>query len=363
MAIAFLRYLGDFCHLSSIIILLYKIHTRKTAAGISLRTRVLYLFVFLARYGDLFLYYVSFYNTFMKILYLSTSGYIIYLMTISPTYKNTWYHDLDNFATLPLVIVSVVLAFICTARYTAFEISYTFSIILESVAILPQIDHLTKVPTLPALPLTHLVCLGLYRFFYVLNWLTRLFSDGIWDLIIFIFGTIQTIIWVDFFIVWYYRKQIKLPPNTVGNGSRSAEEGHAEGQTVDEGDMSRSLLLTHLISITRKFEERFMGGRRIPGLSVSAYPDQAVTTQSTDATYSDAINATSGQTDEHRYAIDHSTTTEQPGSSQHSNEDDDEGSLFEAATEAVTVHSSVPPLNLQDGFNVDSDDENPSRAA
>ncbi|CCG81341.1 ER lumen protein retaining receptor [Taphrina deformans PYCC 5710] len=291
---AILRLLGDFCHLTSILILIYKIHTRKTTAGISLRTRVLYLLVFLSRYGDLFLYYVSFYNTFMKILYLSTTAYIIYLMTINAEFKNTWYHDLDNFAILPLVIASFLLMFICTAKYTMFELSWTFSIILESVAILPQIDHLTKVPTLPALPLSHLVALGMYRGFYVLHWTVTLFSDGFWDFTVFFFGLIQTIIWADFLWVWYNRKQIKLPPNTTGQGARSEEAGSAEGQQVDESDMSSSFVLTHIIRLARQFEARYRAGRSAP-LSVSAYPDRGFESQAPQSTraYMDDVPSTS----------------------------------------------------------------------
>lgn len=166
---------------------------------------------------------------------------------------------------------------------------WTFSVVLESVAILPQIDHLTKVPTLPALPLSHLVALGLYRFFYVLNWVYRLFGgDGLWDLTAFFFGIIQTIIWADFLWVWYNRKQIKLPPNTSGSGLRSQEEGNAsEGQQVDAGDMSKSFVLTHIITFTAFVEARFLGGRKIPGLSVSAYPDQNFGRQAEAGPYTD----------------------------------------------------------------------------
>lgn len=300
-----LRLLGDFCHLTSILILIYKIHARKTTAGISLRTRVLYLLVFLSRYGDLFLYFVSFYNTFMKILYLSATAYIIYLMTIHPEYKNTWYHDLDNFAILPLVIASFLLMLVCTARYSLFEMSWTFSIILESVAILPQIDHLTKVPTLPALPLSHLVALGMYRGFYVLHWASRLFSDGVWDFTAFSFGVIQTVIWADFLWVWYNRKQIKLPPNTTGQGLRSEEAG-SDAQQVDEGDMSRSFVLTHVFAVVRKLEARYLNGRgRVPGLSVSAYPEQAIRPQAHDSEaesgYVDDVPATAAKgADDHQ---------------------------------------------------------------
>jgi len=49
--------------------------------------------VFLMRYMDLFMYFVSMYNTCMKIFFISTSALLIYLMrfkkpycTVSPLY-------------------------------------------------------------------------------------------------------------------------------------------------------------------------------------------------------------------------------------------------------------------------------------
>ncbi|BFZ58693.1 endoplasmic reticulum retention protein [Savitreella phatthalungensis] len=204
-------------------------------------------------------------------------------MVGSPMYKDTWYRELDRFAVLPLVSVSAVLAIICTARYTFFEVSWTFSIILESVAILPQLHHLTLVPTLPALPLSHLVALGLYRFFYVVNWVFRLAFDsdatssGGWDNTAFIFGVIQTLVWADFMWVWYNRKQIKLPGvSTSVEDGRGAVDG--EGSAVDEGDMAKSLVLQNLFKAAVWADNKVLGGRaRVhQQLSVSAYPDHQV---------------------------------------------------------------------------------------
>lgn len=367
------RFLGDFCHLYSILILIYKIHTRKTTAGISLRTRVLYLFVFLARYGDLFLYYISFYNTFMKILYLSATAYIIYLMTINPNFKNTWYHDLDNMSTLPLVVGSAILGVICTSRYSVFEIMWTFSIVLESVAILPQIDHLTKVPTLPALPLSHLVALGLYRFFYVLNWVFRIGSDGAWYVTAFFFGLIQTVIWADFLWVWYNRKQIKLAPNTNGQGLRSQEEGvTGDGQQVDAGDMSKSFVLTHIITFTQFIEQRFLGGRKIPGLSISAYPDQTFGRQAASGPYSDSqhdaiVPGAEIATNEYVIRVPSpalSTSDEGPQQmnvtpGQTTNETLGLSSPIDGSVSAVTATTQLfapQPITDEDGFSVQSDD-------
>ena len=76
-----IRLIGDFLHLASILILLYKILTTKSCQGlfkkkkknffkfkgVSLKTMELYLIVFLTRYLDLFFSFVSYYNTLMKV--------------------------------------------------------------------------------------------------------------------------------------------------------------------------------------------------------------------------------------------------------------------------------------------------------
>ncbi|ORY74630.1 er lumen protein retaining receptor, variant, partial [Protomyces lactucae-debilis] len=205
-----LQLTADMAHLASILILIHRIHIRKTCAGISLKTHILYLTVFITRYGDLFLYTHSIYNITMKILYLITSSYIVFLMTLSPHYKLTWYRGLDTFTITPILVLSAVLAIIITHRYTVFEVLWTCSIILESMAILPQLFHLTQVPSLPALPLSHLVALGVYRFFYVLHWMHASFNHTRKvDFTSFLFGLLQTLIWADFLWVWYNRKVIK----------------------------------------------------------------------------------------------------------------------------------------------------------
>ena len=55
-------------------------HFFYTSIGLSCRTQEVYLIVFLVRYADLFMYYVSAYNTMMKIFFISSTAFIIYLM-------------------------------------------------------------------------------------------------------------------------------------------------------------------------------------------------------------------------------------------------------------------------------------------
>ena len=77
------RFFGDLSHLASIFILLHKIQTTRSCRGISFKTQVLYLVVFLTRYVDLVTEdRVSVYNTLMKLFFIGSTGYTLYLMRL-----------------------------------------------------------------------------------------------------------------------------------------------------------------------------------------------------------------------------------------------------------------------------------------
>ena len=92
------------------------------------------------------------------------------------------------------------------------QVLWVFSIILESVCVLPQLLLLrqTTVPTV--FDSFYLLTLGSYRAFYILNWIWRGFdlNDKKPDPISVIFGVIQTVFYIDFFWVYYSRQRIKL---------------------------------------------------------------------------------------------------------------------------------------------------------
>lgn len=115
---------------------------------------------------------------------------------------------------------------------------WTFSIELESVCVLPQLQLLrqTSVPTV--LDSYYLVTLGSYRFFYILNWIYRGVRERYFEPVAFIFGVIQTLLYIDFAWVYYSRQRVKL----------------RGGGVVDSDDLSKSFLV-----------RRFLGGRRSHG--------------------------------------------------------------------------------------------------
>ena len=82
------------------------------------------------------------------------------------------------------------------------QILWTFSIYLESVAILPQLFMISKTGEAETITSHYLFALGSYRALYILNWIYRYYYDGFFDLISVVSGCVQTILYCDFFYLY-----------------------------------------------------------------------------------------------------------------------------------------------------------------
>jgi ER lumen protein retaining receptor len=145
--------------------------------------------VFLTRYLDLFTSFVSLYNTFMKIVFIASSSYIIYLMRVQfrsakllpnlpqPLFisitRATNDPSIDTFRVEFLVGPAFILALIANYEFALAEILWSFSIWLESVAILPQLFMLQRTGEAEAITTHYLAALGIYRALYIPNWIYR----------------------------------------------------------------------------------------------------------------------------------------------------------------------------------------------
>ena len=198
------RLIGDLLHLLSILLLWRKIRSQKSCAGISLKSLELYLLVFVTRYLDLFMYFISLYNTLMKIFYICATAALIYLVRV--TYRATYDKAHDVFRYEFLVVGSLVLALVWNEEFTPTEILWAFSIFLESVAIVPQLWLLQQTKEVETLTADYVGTLGLYRAFYIINWLYRyFFDDGMVMWIVWVAGALQTIIYIDFLYLYVKR--------------------------------------------------------------------------------------------------------------------------------------------------------------
>lgn len=122
---------------------------------------------------------------------------------------------------------------------TLTEMLWTFSIVLESVCILPQLLLLrqTTVPTV--IDSLYLITLGSYRAFYILNWIYRMFTKFKPDPISVIFGIIQTAFYADFAWVYYTRQRVKL----------------RGGSVVDADDLRKGFLVNRVINHGRESQD------------------------------------------------------------------------------------------------------------
>ena len=74
------RLFGDLSHLLAIVLLLMKIWKTRSCAGISGKSQILFLVVFVSRYLDLFTSFISLYNTVMKMFFIASAAGTVYLM-------------------------------------------------------------------------------------------------------------------------------------------------------------------------------------------------------------------------------------------------------------------------------------------
>ena len=153
------RLFGDLSHLLAIVLLLLKIWKTRSCAGISGKSQILFLVVFASRYLDLFTSFISLYNTVMKIFFIGSAAGTVYLMYVKfkvsiitsflKTFQQnssqaTYDGNHDTFRVEFLLGPCILLALIVNHEFSVMEILWTFSIYLESVAILPQLFMVSK---------------------------------------------------------------------------------------------------------------------------------------------------------------------------------------------------------------------------
>jgi len=206
------RITGDVCHLLSFVVMFWKLHTSKSVAGISLKTQELYVIVFLARYLDLFWNFLSYYNVVMKIIFIVSSVSIVYIIRFGVPHKDTYNAEDDAFPYLYLIVPAALLGVAINQDYSSpFEMCWAFSIYLEAVAILPQLFMLQKQGGSENLTSHYIFMLGMYRLFYLFNWIYRYATeDNYMQPIVWVSGIVQTALYLDFFYTYVSAKRERI---------------------------------------------------------------------------------------------------------------------------------------------------------
>jgi len=187
----FFRLIGDGLHVLAILILLFRFYKLRNATGISGKTQFLLLVTYAARYTDLATNFISVYNTTMKLFYILASYMIVHL--VHYTFKSTKEgSQTDCFHMWVLVVPVTALSTLVVHEWTIMEILWTWSIYMESVALIPQLYLIWKTKKSDHYILLYLLCMAFYRGFYIFNWIYRYMDESYYDLIVIVAGVVET---------------------------------------------------------------------------------------------------------------------------------------------------------------------------
>lgn len=93
-------------------------------SGVSGKSVLLYAIVFVCRYLDLFTHFISLYNSVMKIIYLVSTFFTLYL--IYRKFRATYDRNHDTFRIEFLILPSAVLALLWNHEFAVLEVRVTF---------------------------------------------------------------------------------------------------------------------------------------------------------------------------------------------------------------------------------------------
>jgi ER lumen protein retaining receptor len=150
----------------------------------------------------------------MKVLYIGTTASIIYTIKFQEPIKSTYDKAQDTFlhwkfAAAPCLFLAVITHLIGAgfAAFDIMELLWTFSIYLESIAILPQLIVLQRYREVENLTGNYIFFMGAYRALYILNWIYRAHTEPHYKhhWVVYFCGVLQTLLYADFF--YYYVKR------------------------------------------------------------------------------------------------------------------------------------------------------------
>ena len=188
-----------------------------------MKTQEIYLLVFVTRYLDLFTTYYSLYNSVMKILYIASTSYIIYMVRKTEPFKTHYETSHDSFlhwkfAVAPCAVVALITHLVFES-FNVIELLWMFSIYLEALAIIPQLIMLQRYREVENLTGHYVFFLGVYRALYILNWIYRAYHEKYYqhNYVVYFCGIVQTLLYCDFFYYFVLSKykggKFSLPTN------------------------------------------------------------------------------------------------------------------------------------------------------
>jgi ER lumen protein retaining receptor len=96
----------------------------------------------------------------------------------------------------------VILALLIKEKFDWWELTWSFSLWLEALAIFPQLAILAKYEGCETFTGHYIAALGSYRFFYILNWIYRYYTEKFLCWTSILSGVLQVLLYADFFYLY-----------------------------------------------------------------------------------------------------------------------------------------------------------------
>ncbi|XP_062173348.1 uncharacterized protein LOC133878822 [Alnus glutinosa] len=202
-------------HAAGIVVLVYKLTTKKTCSGLSLKTQELTaLFLFLRLLSSIS--WESKIHLVLDFISLLATAWVVYMIRFK--LKSTYIKDFDKSPILYLVPVLLTLAFLAhpnTPQSFFIRVSFAFSMYMEAVSVLPQLYFMRNAKMIEPFTAHYVFALGVSRFLACAYWIIQIYetngryfflfgSDYFWFLSAFLSEIVQTFILADF--CYYYIK-------------------------------------------------------------------------------------------------------------------------------------------------------------
>ena len=239
------RQAGDISHILAWVALLAILCCSRSAVGLSLRTLELYLLVFALRYVDLAWNFMNAYIWVVKASYLTLALVAVAACHCVPALRRTHNRktDMRQLTTLLFLVLPAFVLGYCfnLDRTSPFEVGWASSLYLEAVAAVPQLVLMVREASCRSAVSHYIFLLASYRAWYIANWVWRYKHESgpeaEWQPQAWAAGTVQTVLYLPFFVIYCRAKLCCLRPHTNVelvelHSLMCAEDGNGAGPLV-----------------------------------------------------------------------------------------------------------------------------------
>jgi len=192
------RYIADYLHLFGVLCVILTLSKNQSCKGLSIRSQVLYLLIFVSRYLDLLTHSQAAYLVFFKLFFISTSAAIVAVMY---QWRQSVEMHKDTCSILAIIVGCSVLALFTRSGNSVQETLWTFSEWLEAFGMVPQYVFSYRDPHSQDLGVKGFVLsVGGYRVFYALNWMYKrlMLGKNYHDSVSWLGGAIEILFFADY---------------------------------------------------------------------------------------------------------------------------------------------------------------------